>query len=451
MVVAIIGSSIAARSAVGTLCGRLKPGDRVVVITRDARPFYSRVLLPDFIAGHVSMEDLDISGRRDPQQDLEELLGVRIVHGTAVGLDVGGRRVLMERGDPVHFDRLLIATGASPAEPDLPGAGLPHIHTLRNLEDALAVRQAALQAASGADRCLVLGGGLVSLKAAWALGQLGCKVSLLASSRRLLSRVADEPAARMLAETFRANGVEVRLGVGVSRFIGDDRGVSGVELEDGSRVAGALVVVGKGVRPNLDALAGSGMKTDRGILVDHRMETSIEGIYAAGDVAQAPGALSGAPELFTLWPDASIQGRVAGSSLLGGRMRYPGGLSANSVVFYSRPLICIGCVREEDLEGCTVFSRLDPDASVYRKVVVRDRKLVGLVMFGDIRFAGMAYWDIMSGSEAEDPREYLTARGLERLYLRRQGAIRQYGEHGRFHPPAEGSGHDTVELAGDLR
>lgn len=419
MDVAIVGSSIAARSALGALSGRLNPRDRVVVITRDARPFYSRVLLPDFIAGCVPLEGLDIGGRR------EELAGIRIVHGTAVGLDAGGRRVLMERGDPLRFDRLLIATGATPAGADLPGAELPHIHTLRNLEDALAVRQAARESAAAAGRCLVLGGGLVSLKAAWALRRLGREVSLLVSSRRLLSRVADEPAARLLAETFRANGVEVRLGVRVGRFTGGRRGVSGVELEDGSRVAGELVVVGKGVRPDLGAVAGGGLATDRGILVDRRMETSIEGIFAAGDVAQAPGVLSGEPELFTLWPDASIQGRVAGCGLLGGRARYPGGLSANSVVFFGRPLICIGRVREEDLEGCAVFSRLDPQASVYRKAVVRDRKLVGMVMFGDVRFAGMAYWDIMSGVEAEDPREYLTVRGLERLYLRRQGAAQR--------------------------
>jgi len=410
MVIAIIGSSIACKSAVETLIPRLKDWDKLIIITRDRELFYSRVLLPNYIAGNLSKERLVFA-----EEDILNSDKVKVIKGNVLSIDTDTKLIEMENNDTVHYDKLLITTGASPSKMEVKNAHLPGIYYLRNLEDAEAIKAKAEEA----DRCTVLGGGLISLKVAWALNQPGKEVTVLVSSSQLLSRIADKTVSQMVQKRFEDEGVKIKFNARIKELTGDSSGVAGVVLEDRSVVEGKLIVIGKGVRPNMDIVADTGIKTDKGILVNSRMETSVKDVYAAGDVAQSIACLDDCSELFTLWPDAAFQGRVAASNILGMDKEYTGGLSMNSVVFYGTPFILIGMVREKDLDDCKVYARDNSKKGIYRKVVLKDNRLVGAIIAGDISYAGMVYWDIRSGREIYQPEDYLTLEGLNKRYIYR--------------------------------
>jgi nitrite reductase (NADH) large subunit len=405
MVIAIIGSGIAAKTAAETLLSAAGAGDKVIIISRDTTPFYSRVLLADYISADMNREELMLAGH-----DLTDGSRIQLVVGRVIGLDTERKSISIENAESRRYDRLIIASGASAQGLEKGNAELSGIHFLRDIEDADAIKREAPRAGS----CAVIGGGLVSLKAACALARLGKKVTVIVGSDRLLSRLADSVASAIVRETLEGEGITFRFMTDVTGFAGDVGRVAKVLLRDGSAVEADLVVLAKGVRPNLDFVKDSGIAVDRGILVDDRMRTTAQDVFAAGDVAQAADILNGGTGLFTLWPDAAVQGRVAASNAMGREKRYTGGMSMNSVVFYGVPFVFLGIVKERELEGCEVHtSRTAPRS--YRKIVTRRNRLVGAVLAGNIDHAGMLYWDIRSGCRVDDPRAYLTAEGLAGL------------------------------------
>lgn len=408
MIVSIIGSSIACKSAAETLLKGLKGQDMLIIISRDLDLFYSRVLLPNYIAGELTREELIFAGKEIIDHDR-----LRFLKGEVSSIDARGKKILLEDNSVVCYDKIIITTGASPNKLEVRNSELAGIFYLRDLEDAESIKQKA----KTVHRCLVIGGGLVSLKAAWALQELGKEVTVLVGSGRLLSMVADQTVSDMVQEHSQVKGIRIVFNAGVEGFLGDARGVTGVLLQDGSVVEGSLVVVGKGVRPNLDIVKGTNIEIDKGILVNACMETTARDIYAAGDVVQSFDLLNTGTRLFTLWPDAASQGRVAAANVLGITKKYNGGLSMNSVVFGDKAFIFMGMVREKDLTDCKEFSLYNPQKGVYRKVALRGNRLVGSVLGGDISYAGMIYWDIRSGRAVERPEEYLTLEGLTKLYI----------------------------------
>lgn len=414
MEVVIIGSSAASKSTADTL---LKYGDkdiRVTVISRDRMYYYSRVLLPNFIAGEINEECLTFV---DEGFFNDERL--RIIKGNATSIDIDLKRVITEECGYKSYDKLVVATGSSAKMPYGEAAGIEGICCLRNLEDALAIREFA----GSSKTCVVIGGGLVSMKAAWALNSLGKKVIVLVESNRVLNKTQDPYCSALIKDIFEKQGVNIRLSTGVEGFCNKENRVSGVILKDGSIIDCELVIVGKGVRPNIDLAKDTKIDTDAGIMVDDYMRTTVPDVYAAGDVTQSGSILSDKKELFTIWPDAVEQGKIAACHILGMDRKYQGGISMNSVKFYGVPFITIGDINVDKRKDCTVYTRSDPTNNIYRKIVIRDDRLIGAVFAGDVRYAGMVYWDIRSGREVDSPQKYLTVEGLESLYIMRNRQI----------------------------
>jgi NAD(P)H-nitrite reductase large subunit len=413
MVAAIVGSGIASKTAAETLLAGLADKDELIIITRDERVFYSRVLLADYISGDLGREELMLASsiEGDPRR-------ARFVRNTVSSIDIANRSVGLAGGSSVRYDKLIIASGASPQRLDLESSRLAGIFYLRDLEDADAIREEA----SRVETCTVIGGGLVSLKAACALNRLGKRVTILTGSGRLLSLVADATASELVQEILLGKGIEIRFNAEVRCFQGSAGRVTASVLQDGSTVDGEMVIIGKGVRPNLDFVQGTEIEVDKGILVDDRMETTAKGVFAAGDVAQSADLLNRRSALFTLWPDAAVQGRVAASNVLGREKRYTGGLSMNSVVISDVPFIFLGMVRETDCVGCETYKRRSAGSGFYRKIVTRNGRLVGALLAGNIDYAGMLHWDIRSGRQIENPEDYLSLDGLTRTYISRVSA-----------------------------
>lgn len=408
MEIVIIGSSAASKSAVSTLLKAKKTDINVTVVSRDRKLYYSRVLLPNFIAGEIEEERLQFV-----DDGFYEDKRLSIIKGNVKSIESNEKEIFIEGYGYKAYDKLIIATGARPVMPY--GDDAEGVCCLRDLEDAVKIKGIAQKS----QRCIVIGGGLVSLKAAWALNEIGKHVTVLVESNRVLSRAVDFFCSLMVADILSEHGINIMLESKIKGLSIETGKLKGIIMEDNSLCPCDLVVVGKGVKPDIELAKNSGIEVDRGIVVDNNMATSLKDVYAAGDVAQAHSLLDGDCELFTLWPDAVEQGKIAACHILGIPRSYQGGISMNSVKFYGVPFISMGKVAENVLPNCSIYINKNDEKREYRKIVVRDNRVFGAVLAGDVSYAGMVYWDIKSRRKIDAPEKYLTREGLEELYLLR--------------------------------
>ncbi|MHB1394722.1 MAG: NAD(P)/FAD-dependent oxidoreductase [Clostridia bacterium] len=413
MEVVIIGSSAASKSAVAVLLKDRDADIKITVISKDRKYYYSRVLLPNFIAGEIDQDGLSFV-----DEDFFKDKRLRFIRGNVTSIDTDLKRVIIEECGYKTYDKLIITTGSSPKMPYKEASHIDGIYCLRNLEDALEIKKRAQEAKA----CTVIGGGLVSMKAAWALNSLGKKVTVLVESNRALNKTLDLHCSSMVKDLFEKQGVNIEVGAGIDGFCTQGDKVSGVRLKDGSIIDCDLVVVGKGVKPNTELVKDTAIAIDKGILADNCMRTSVPDIYAAGDVAQSSSILCEEKDLFTLWPDAMEQGKIAAYNILDIYREYQGGIVMNSVKFYGVPFISIGNINDE-AKDCSIYTKFNHEKNIYRKVIIKDKRIIGVILAGDVSYAGMIYWDIRSGREVDFPEMYLTREGLEGLYLMRNKQI----------------------------
>ncbi|HEX3031692.1 MAG TPA: FAD-dependent oxidoreductase, partial [Bacillota bacterium] len=189
--------------------------------------------------------------------------------------------------------------------------------------------------------------------------------------------------------------------------------VTGVQLSTGETIAAQVVIVGKGVKPNLELAQGAGIATERGILVNELMETSSKGVFAAGDVAQAVDIVSGQPKINAIWPNAAEQGKVAGRNMAGANTAYEGSLAMNSADFFGLSVIAAGKTRVAAGEAGFEVTRFNAGTDSYRALIFQEDKLAGYILVGDTAKAGLLTALIREGMPLGKVREQL-----------RQGIIR---------------------------
>jgi 3-phenylpropionate/trans-cinnamate dioxygenase ferredoxin reductase subunit len=222
------------------------------------------------------------------------------------------KRVVLEDGQELAYDRLLLATGAQPRVPDLPGAELAGVHVLRDVDDSLALRDAMRAGA----RVALVGGGYIGLEVAAAARKLGCETTILEAAPSLMRRQVAPDLGDWYARLHRDHGADVRLEAEVSRLLGSDR-VEGVDLADGGRVDADLVVIGVGIRPNVELAMQAGLEAGDGIEVDDQGRTSDPDIFAAGDVTRQPNPYVDGKLRLESWQNAQNQALVAGQAMAG--------------------------------------------------------------------------------------------------------------------------------------
>ena len=396
----IIGNGIAGVSAAEAIRAQDSQGSLALVAAEDFPP-YSRPLISLVLEGSLGPERLPI--RPDTfyrDLDIQAHLGHKVTT-----LDLDRRRVLTDQGLELEYQRLLIASGADPRPLSVPGRELANIFYMRTQAQV----QAMLQALPGARRALVLGGGLVGFKAAYGLMRRGLAVTMLIRSPHPLTMQVDAAAGAMIRQELEARGLEVRVGVEVESFQGDKGRVTSARLSDGDRLECQLVVVGKGVNPALDFLPPQGIQVDQGILVDEHLQTSREGVYAAGDVAQAWDLVRGRPWVNAIWPVAVEQGRLAGANLAGRPVAYRGSLGRNVLRIFGLDVLTGGMVNPPaGDDSYQVLTRRDRRRNTYRRLVLKGDTLVGMVMVNRIEQGGVLLALIQRGLPlARDPRRLL--------------------------------------------
>jgi NAD(P)H-nitrite reductase large subunit len=376
----VIGNGISGISAVETI-RNIDPQARITLIAGESFAPYSRPMISMVLEGSVRADRLPLR----PETFYESLQIEAAVGEWVRKIDTENRLVETDRGNRFPYDRLLIATGADPRPLKVPGAGLPNVFFMRTQAHV----QGMLDAINaGARNTLVLGGGLVGLKATYGLLRRGLNVKLLIRSDYPLSMQVDEFAGKILLQELVDRGLEVRVGAEPAAFEGNGK-VREAVLTDGTRHQCDLAVIGKGVNPAVSFLPRDKIKVDLGIVVDEHLETSLPGVFAAGDVAEHFDIARKTRWVNAIWPVAVEQGRIAGMNMAGRKVCYPGSLGRNVIRIFGTDVLTAGLVNPPANGDFETISSCDRHAKTYRKLVFQGDRLVGLVMVNCVEQGGV--------------------------------------------------------------
>ncbi len=395
----ILGNGIAGVSAAEAI-RQMDAAAGITMIADEETIPYSRPMISMVLDGSAPPEKLPIRGERFYDElDITPVLGKRVE-----SIDIHRRRVLVAGVPPVAFDRLLIATGADARRVDAQNADLQNIFTMRRKEHV----HGMLEALPGARSALVLGGGLVGFKAAYGLMKRGLKVTMLITSAYPLSMQVDETAGQMILDELLRHGLEVQVGVSVTAFEGRTT-VAGAQLSNGGKVSCDMVVIGKGVAPAHGFVPRDRFEVELGILVNDHLETGVDGVYAAGDVAQCTDIARGRPWINAIWPEAAGQGHTAGLNMAGRPVVYPGSLGRNVMRVFDMDVMTLGLVNPPDDGQYVILTRHDRRTGVYRKLVLRANVLVGAMLINAVEQGGVLLGLIRNRLPLTIPAERLLA------------------------------------------
>jgi phenylglyoxylate dehydrogenase epsilon subunit len=376
----IVGASHAALAALQAIRAQDEAGEITLVSKDDALP-YSPTVLPYVVSGRSQPSRVALKDGAWFEQNR-----VGLIRGAAVtAIDAAAKRARLSSGEEIAYAKLLLATGAAPILPPIPGLKDVKFHVLRTLADAIGLHQALPQT----KQAVVLGAGLVGMHAAENLAKAGAQVTVVEMQPRVLAGYFDSQASSIIEAAFAAKGVKLMLGARVGGLAAAGKGTR-VTLDSGATLDADLLLVAAGVAPVTDYLAGSGVAIDRGILVDDSMRTSVDNIWAAGDVVQAKGFYDGAKIINGILPYAVEQGKIAGMSMAGdpALTAYPGGVPLNTYTFFGQQAVSVGS------QDAGEVVRKEADEKHYLKIVMRDNRLTGI--FGiNVPFDPGVMWEII--------------------------------------------------------
>lgn len=373
----IIGNSFAGIFAAEAIT-RTEPEGEILIVSRERQHVYSRAMIHEMLAGMVQEPMVYL---RD--WDYYDKMRIGTLLGRTVTKINPDQHTVVSDDGVLPYDRLLIATGGRAFVPPIAGLERVKYHTFTTLEDARALKAAC----GGRTDAVVLGAGLIGLQCAEALRHVGLNVRVVEMADTVLPMALDAPSSEIVARELAAEGIELHTRDTIDLIAGEDGHPSGCKLRSGARIPCDLLVIAVGVRPNIELAADAGITTDRGIVVNERMETSAEHVYAAGDCAQGPEIISGMTMPIPVIPIASTQGMIAGYNMAGKRRAYRGGLSVNAIQLGGVQVISYGFVKDErDGEVLRVH---DPATKVYKKVIIKDGRITGAIFVRDIDRAGL--------------------------------------------------------------
>ena len=372
MRVVIIGNGVAGFTAALGIRKR-RPDAHITMISGESREPISRPALMYLYMGHMRHKDI-----QPYPSDLWQRERISLAHGWVTHIDVNARAVQMKDGTHLSYDRLLLATGSRTNQFGWPGQDLEHCHGMVSLQDL-----AALEAVSPRlKRGVIVGGGLIGVELAEMLRSRGIETTVLVREGGFWGNVLPTEEANMVDEVVRNNGVDLRLCTELAEIHDDGQGrVGAATTSTGDRIACEFVGLTAGVRPNLSAVAGSTIPTHRGILVNEFMETSISGVFAAGDCAeiQPDGAET---YLQQVWYTGRAQGEVAAANICGDPQPYQPGIWFNSAKFFDLEFQVYGIVPPTPADDVhQLFWKAD-DASACIRLVQRHGALVGIQSMG---------------------------------------------------------------------
>lgn len=370
----IIGNSGAAINAVKGI-RRVDTQCRITLISKESHDAYAPVLTSYLIAGKVTRAQMALV-----DEDFYIRFGVQRRYRTKVILlDTSERKIFFEDKTSLSYDKVLIATGGLPNSLAQPLPAGVRVFTLRTIDDAERIRSGV----SNWKKVVFAGAGLVSLQIADALR--GCLKGMIfiVGSDQILSQNLDPESSALIRKRIEAQGGTFLFHRSILQVEESEREIR-LHLDGGETIAGDALIVGKGVRPNIPKLAPEGaIEVNQGIRVDGQMQTSAEGVFAAGDVCEAVDLISGEYGVIPNWPNACFQGEVAGQNMAGGKVIFPGSLAMNVTSLFGLTFASVGHVRGDSNGGKQIVSYTNTGREIYKKWVFQDDRMVGAILLGD--------------------------------------------------------------------
>ncbi len=363
----------------------------ITVIGAEPHPNYNRILLSPVLAGEKGLDDIILNSRAWYAEH-----GIVLKTGDPVtSIDRVNRRVQTESGDSIGYDRLLIATGSSPFIIPIPGSQLEGVIGFRDIKDV----DTMLETAGRYEHAVVIGGGLLGLEAANGLVKQGMKVKVVHLLDTLMERQLDKPAADLLKVALEKRGLQFLMEAQTAAILGETR-VTGVRFTDGSEIPADLVVMAVGIRPNMALAQQADIYCERGIVVSDTLQTFDPSIYAVGECVQHRG------QCYGLVAPLFEQAKVCANHLANlGYARYEGSVTSTKLKVTGIDLFSAGDFLGG--EGTEEIVLRDPAAGVYKKLVVRDDRIAGAVLYGDT-VDGAWYFQLMrEGTGIADIRDHL--------------------------------------------
>ncbi|CAM4151699.1 Assimilatory nitrite reductase (NAD(P)H) large subunit [Novosphingobium lubricantis] len=387
----VIGNGMAGCRAVEEILARDPLRFDVTIFGAEPRVNYNRIMLSPVLSGEKAFDDIVIN-----PLDWYETNGITLVSGDpVVAIDRKLKTVTAHSGRVEPYDRLLIATGSEPFIIPVPGKDLGGVVTFRDLDDV----EKMLLAAEKGGSAVVIGGGLLGLEAAHGLCSRGMKVTVVHLMPTLMERQLDEAAGYLLKTELERRGQTIVTGGDTGEIVGKDGHVTAVRLKDGREFPADIVVMAVGIRPGTTLAKAAGLEVERGIVVDDHMVTSDPAIMAVGECVQHRGACYGL--VAPLWDMC----RSLAAAATGDPAGYEGSVTSTKLKVSGIDLFSAGDFSGGD--GAEDIVMRDASRGIYKRVVVRENKLVGAVLYGDTA-DGNWYFDLLKkGEDISDIREAL--------------------------------------------
>jgi nitrite reductase (NADH) large subunit len=377
----VIGNGMAGCRAVEELIARDAGRYRVTIFGAEPRVNYNRIMLSPVLAGEKSFDDIVIN-----DADWYAANGIALVAGDPVAaIDRAAKTVTTRGGTTESYDRLLIATGSDPFIIPVPGKDLPGVIAFRDMDDVSAM----LAAADAGGDAVVIGGGLLGLEAAHGLSLRGMKVTVIHLMPTLMERQLDEAAGWLLKQALEGRGQTILTGADTAEIVGDGK-VEGVKLKDGTLIPARLVVMAVGIRPSVALARGAGLAVGRGIQVDDHMVTSDPAVLAVGECVEHDGQVYGL--VAPLWDMC----RSLADGLVEKPTGYRGSVTSTKLKVSGIDVFSAGDFSGGD--GCEDIVLRDASRGIYKRVIVKDDRIVGAVLYGDTA-DGNWYFDLLKKKE----------------------------------------------------
>ena len=364
----IIGNSAA---AVGTIEGirQIDKTGKITVISDEKYHTYSRPLISYWLMGKVT--DKNIYYR---SADFYEKNGVETRFDTRVTkIDPAAKDVVLADGSTVPYDKMMVATGSKPFVPPMNGMEkIASCHTFMSYDSVKAIKAEVKPGM----KVLIIGAGLIGLKAAEALNEYKADITVVDMADRILPSILDVRAGSIMKKHIESKGTKFILGTSVDEF-----SEHSAKLKNGAAVDFDMVIIAVGVRPNTELVSEAGGKVERGIICDLTQKTTIDDVYAAGDCTVSHDASSDTDRILALLPNAYMQGEVAGRNMAGAETKYENAIPMNAIGFFGLHIITAGSYDGEEY--------VEEHGNNYKKLVFKDGLLKGFILMGDVKRAGI--------------------------------------------------------------
>ena len=378
------GAGISALQAIRSVDNK----SNITIISKEKYPAYSPCSLPNLIGGKV---DKPTVIRFEKQ--FYKNLNVKFVKNTEIiRIFPNSKEIKDTKGNTIKFDKLLIAAGAKPIKPGgISGLDLNGVHVMGTLGSTLRIID---HIKKGVSQAVVVGGGFMGVETATMLRMKGVNVTIVEMLPHILSRMIDTDMSIKVEEKLKEHGIRLILN-DTLKSVNGEKTVKGVTL-DKKKISCDMVVLAIGVSPNIEIVKGTKIKTNKGIVVDSKMQTNQKDIFAAGDIAEVWEQIEGKQGSFAIWPNAIEQGRIAGLNIAGKSTEYIGAEVVNVIDVFNTSIVAMGRTSKE-IGKCKILSRFTPSTS--KKIILKNNKILGLQFIGTIRNTGTFYSLMKNGSD----------------------------------------------------